>query len=140
MQTKKTAGLGFVIFNTETRDITLESWHFISDVLNPDETSQHPGWPLTINQMDNYGREAVAWLPVLKIKGDPDPVIQITNQSTGELEYTVRINGNEFIPKVFSKDKYKIFIGYPEIDSYKEITDIEPEMTRGASQLEFVFN
>ena len=101
---------------------------------------QHPGWPLTINQMDNYGREAVAWLPVLKIKGDTDPVIQVTNQSTGEMEYTVRIIGNEFIPKVFSKDKFSVKIGYPEKNLFRELKDIESEITREATQLEFVFN
>ncbi len=138
-QNVKSGGLGFVMFDTETRDITVECWHFMSDVSNPADDSQFPGWPFTINQMDNYGRDAVAWLPLLKVNGDPDPVIQITNQTTGELEYTVRINGNEFIPKVFSKDKYKIKIGYPEIDLYKEITDIDPEMTRGATELEFSF-
>ena len=70
--------------------------------------------------MDNYGREAVAWLPLLKVNGDPDPVVQIINQSTGELEYIVRINGNEFIPKVFSKDKFSIRIGYPEKNLFRE--------------------
>ena len=139
-QDKKSGGLGFVIFNTDTRDITIECWHFLSNISNPGNDSQFPGWPLTINQMDNYGREAVAWLPLLKIKGDPDPVIQITNQSTGELEYIVRINGNEFIPKVFSEDKFGIKIGYPEKNLFREVKDIEPEITRGATQLEFVFD
>jgi len=140
-QKVKTAGFGFVIFNRETRDITIESWRFISDILHPGEESQHPGWPLTINQMDNYGRKAIAWLPVLKIEGESDPVVEIINQVTGDLEYILRVNGNEFIPKVFiSNDKYKIRVGYPEKDLYKEFADIDPVINRGESELIIDFN
>jgi alkaline phosphatase D len=139
-QKEKTAGFGFVIFDKETRDIKIESWRFLCDVLNPGENSQHPGWPLTINQMDNYGREAVAWLPLLKIKGETDPVVEIINQSTGKLEYIVRINGNEFMPKVFSHDSYKIRIGYPEKNLYKELIDIEPSVTKGSTELSVELN
>ncbi|HBE39906.1 MAG TPA: hypothetical protein DDW27_01630, partial [Bacteroidales bacterium] len=139
-QNKKSGGLGFVIFNKETRDITVECWHFLSDVSKPLNDSQFPGWPFTVSQMDNYGRVAAAWLPLLKITGDPDPVIQITNQSTGELEYIVRINGNEFIPKVFKRNKFSIKIGYPEKNLFREAKNIEPDLTRGKTQLEFVFN
>jgi len=139
MQNKKAGGLGFVIFDRETRDITIEAWHFLSDVSAPDADSQFPGWPLIINQMDNYGRKETGWLPTLKIKGDPDPVVEITDQSTGELEYIIRINGNEFIPKVFSNNKYNVRIGYPEKDLYIELKDMEPEVTSGKTAIEVNF-
>jgi hypothetical protein len=135
-QNKKTGGLGFVIFDTETRNITMESWHFLADVDNPSEESQHPGWPLTINQMDNYGRKAVAWLPDIKIDGDSNPVIEITDQETGELIYIVRIKGTTFSPKVFGIDsRYSIRIGNPDREKYKLIEDIKPAPTRGASEI-----
>ncbi len=140
MQHNKTAGFGFVIFDKENRDITMESWHFISDVLNPDEMSQHPGWPKTISQFDNYGREPLGWLPALKISGDPDPVVEIINQTTGELEYILRIKGNEFIPKVFSNDKFIVKVGYPEKDLFKEFSDIIPDTAAGVSELIIDFN
>lgn len=139
-QREKTAGLGFVIFDKKTRDITMESWRFLSNVSAPDKDSQHPGWPFTINQMDNYGREATAWLPVVKIKGDTDPLIEITNQLTSELEYIIRIKGNEFLPKVFSTEKYTIKIGYPEKNVYKELTNIVPSRLRNGSELIVDFN
>jgi hypothetical protein len=140
MQHNKTAGLGFVIFDKEKRDITMESWHFISDVLHPEEASQHPGWPKTINQMENYGREGKAWLPLLKIIGEPDPVVEITNQSSGELEYIVRINGNEFIPKVFSEDNYSIKVSYPGKDLVKSFSNIIPSAEKGKSELSVEFD
>ena len=89
--------------------------------------------------MDNYGRKETGWLPTLKIKGDPDPVVEITDQSTGELEYIIRINGNEFIPKVFSNNKYNVRIGYPEKDLYIELKDMEPEVTSGKTAIEVNF-
>jgi len=140
MQQNKTAGLGFVIFDKETRDITMESWHFMSDALKPDEMSQHPGWPKTISQFDNYGRESAGWLPTLKISGDPDPVVEIINQTTGELEYIVRIKGNEFIPGVFSNDRFIVRAVYPEKNLVKELTDITPYPAAGRSELIIDFN
>lgn len=139
-QNEKSAGFGFVEFNKETRDIKLESWHFLSDISDSGHGNQYPGWPLTINQMDNYGRDARAWLPMLKIKGEPDPVIEIINQSTGSMEYIVRINGNEFLPKVFSVDKYTITVGYPEKDLYRKFTDITSVTKSDGSQLIIEFD
>ena len=134
-QQEKSAGLGFVTFDTENRKITMESWRFLSDVHKPDSESQHPGWPLTISQMDNYGREPVAWLPTLKISGDPDPVVEIINQTTGELEYILRIKGNEFTPGVFSNEIFTVRISYPEKNLVKEFIDIMPDPDIGKSEL-----
>lgn len=139
-QNKKSAGLGIVVFNQDNRNITIESWRFLSDITHPDEESQHPGWPLTINQMDNYGRKAIAWLPLLKIEGKPDPVVEVINQVTDQLEYIVRIKGNQFTPKVFSTDSYKIKIGYPENSLYKEYIDIEPSIHHNEKELIVKFN
>ena len=134
-QQEKSAGLGFVVFDNGNRTITMESWRFLADVSKPDSESQHHGWPLTIRQTDNYGREPVAFLPTLKISGDPDPVVEIINQTTGELEYILRIKGNEFIPKVFSNDKFIVRISYPEKDLVKEFIDIIPGPSGGTSEL-----
>lgn len=120
----KGSGFGMVIFDQNQRTITMESWRFLANVSNPKPGDQFPGWPITINQLDNYGREAVAWLPTLNIQGEPDPVIEIINQNTGEYEYSIRINGNEFSPKVFSSNLFTIRLGYPEKDVWKTIDNV----------------
>jgi hypothetical protein len=140
LQQKKSAGLGFVILDKVTRNITMESWHFLSDVSKPVSESQHSGWPKTINQLDNYGREAVGWLPTIKIKGNPDPVLELINQNTGELEYIVRISGNEFSPKVFTNADYTIRIGYPENGLYREFTNIKASSEMRGPELPVHFN
>lgn len=55
------------------------------------------------------------------------------------MEYIIRINGNEFRPKVFSNDQYSIKIGYPEKDVYKELSDITPVLKAGNSELVIEF-
>ena len=128
-----------VIFNNDKRTIEMESWHFLADLSNPSKEDQFPGWPLTISQFDNYGREAKAWLPRLKISGNPDPVVEITNQRTGELEYIVRIKGNEYDPKVFSEDTFSIRVGYPEQEIWKVSENIIAVNKRNSEELVIMF-
>lgn len=132
---EKTSGFGFVIFDQKSRDITIESWRFLSDVINPGEDDQHPGWPYTINQMDNYGRKATAWLPTLKISGEADPVVEVINQETKETEYIVRIKGNEFSPGVFKKGIYSVKVSYPESSDSKLINDIQSLSLSGEKEI-----
>jgi len=132
---EKASGYGMIIFDKEQRTIKMESWRFLADVANTAATDQFPGWPLTISQFDNYGREAVAWLPTLKITGEPNPVVEVINTKTGETEYIVRIKGNEFSPKVFSNDTFTIRIGYPENDTWKTFENVKPDPVKNKSQL-----
>ena len=122
----KTSGFGMIYFDSDEREITMESWRFLADVLSPGPDCQHPGWPVTISQYDNDGREAIAWLPTLKFEGEPNPVVEIINQDTGETEYIVRAKGTEFAPKVFSTDTFTIRVGYPEKGEWKLFRDIRP--------------
>ena len=78
----KAAGYGLVRFKKSTRDITIECWPRHVDVTKPD-AKQHPGWPITVNQFDNYQREAIAWLPKLQISGSENPVVQVVDELTG---------------------------------------------------------
>lgn len=135
----KGSGYGMVIFDNDMRNITMECWRFLADVANPKPGDQFPGWPHTISQFDNYGREAVAWLPALKISGDPDPVVEIINQVTGELEYSVRIRGLEFSPKVFSNDLFTIRVGYPEKEMWKIFEDHSALRGMDQEELRVVF-
>jgi len=135
----KSSGFGMVIFDKEQRNITMESYRFLADVSGKEPGNQHPGWPFTINQFDNYGREAAAWLPTLKFNGEADPIVEIINQTTDELECSVRINGNEFNPKVFSKDIFTIRAGYPEKDVWKVIENIKPLNKQNQEELIITF-
>ena len=92
---------------------------------NPSVDNQFPGWPLSVSPFDNYGRKEAGYLPTLNIVGLEDAVIEVTNQSTGSLEYIVRIKGTEFIPKVFYKGVYTVRIGDPESNKWETIEGLK---------------
>lgn len=107
-------GYGLVRFKKSTREITMECWPRFVDVTKPD-AKQYAGWPVTIQQEDNYGRRGLYWLPELKIEGEADPVVQVIDEAgrgrMDEVVYTLRINGRSFRPKVFHTGQYTIQVG-----------------------------
>ena len=107
--TTRAAGFGIAKFNKNTRQITFEMWPRNMDITDPG-AYQYPGWPKTINQQDNYGRQAVAYLPNLVMADGTDPVVQIMDESNREIVYTIRINGSQFRPKVFAYGTYTIHV------------------------------
>ncbi|MCK5000964.1 MAG: alkaline phosphatase D family protein [Anaerohalosphaera sp.] len=116
--TTRAAGFGVVRFNKKNREITFECWPRNVDVKD-NKSKQYTGWPKTISQTDNYARKAVAWLPTLKFKGVENPVVQIIDESNGEIVYTLRIKGNTFKPKVFREGKYTIKVGREKLDTQR---------------------
>ena len=108
--TTRAAGFGVVKFDCKNRKITTECWPRNVDITSR-KARQYPGWPKTIDQEDNYGRKAVAYLPTLKIAGQTKPVVQVIDESSGEVIYTLRINGTSFRPKVFREGAYTVKVG-----------------------------
>jgi len=107
---ERAAGYGLVRFDTEDRTITMECWPRGVDV-TANNAEQYKGWPITIDQLDNYGRKAIAYLPEFRVTGLSDPVIQVIYEPTGEITYTLRTKGNRFQPKVFKDGLYTVKIG-----------------------------
>jgi hypothetical protein len=105
--TTRAAGFGLVYFNKTTRKITMECWPRNTEIGAPG-AKPYPGWPIVIDQTDNYGRKAVAHLPTIKVKGKQNPVIKVIDEATGEWIYALRINGDTFQPKVFKKGSYTV--------------------------------
>jgi len=119
---KLAAGHGIVRFNKKTRKITMECWPRGVDVTKKD-AKQFPGWPVTIDQQDNYAREAYGYLPKLVFKGIDDVVVQIIDQGDGEVVYTVGVNTKTFRPKVFKAGKYTVIAGNQR-DKQKVFKDV----------------
>ena len=107
--TTRAAGFGVIRINKQTRDVTFICWPRNVNVSARD-AKPYPGWPFTFNQLDNYGRKAVAYLPSLQIN-KANQVVQVINEKTGEIVYTLRIKGTTFRPKVFTEDSYTINVG-----------------------------
>ncbi|MFO7975918.1 MAG: alkaline phosphatase D family protein [Candidatus Hydrogenedentota bacterium] len=121
--TTRAAGFGLVKLDKETRKITVECWPRNVDITAPD-AEPYPGWPITIDQKDNYGRKAAAYLPTLEIQGAKDPVVQIVDEADNSVVYTLRIKGTSFRPKVFKEGMYTVKVG--EGEGRKVFEGIEP--------------
>lgn len=120
----RATGYGMVTFDKDRRTITIECWPRHAD---PEKGSggQYEGWPITIRQEDNYGRKALGFLPKLRIEGTKDPVIQVVNERSGEVEYTLRIKGNSFQPKVFDDASYTVKVSDPDLEKEKIIKGLK---------------
>ena len=131
----RATGYGIVRFNKNTRDITIECW---PRQANPETDKQYDGWPITINQNDNFLGNANLFLPELKIIGMNNPVVQVINENNNEVVYTLRINGTNYLPKVFESGLYTIKIGELGTDKAKVLNSIVASKNRvDAIDIEF---
>ncbi len=92
----RSAGFGVVRLNTKKREITMECWPRNVDISDP-AVRQYKGWPRTISQFDNY--DPPSWGKLGKLTFDVEnPVVQLVDETSGEILYTVRVNGKTFSP------------------------------------------
>ena len=91
---------------------------------NPATDKQYPGWPVKINQLENYNQKAIAYLPEIKIDGMVNPIIQVIDEENDEIIYTLRIKGNNFRPMVLKQGIYSIKIGEPGANREKVLNNI----------------
>ncbi len=100
------SGYGIIKFNTETLETTLENWGPDKNWTPNKNRGQYLGWPHTLTPQDQYGREAAAHLPNIKVPGQSSQKAnaQVLNETTGEIEYTLPVSGGDSLSlKVFDK-------------------------------------
>jgi hypothetical protein len=105
--TTRAAGFGVVRFNKPDRTITFECWPRNVDI---ETATQYDGWPKTISQFDNFAPNAELRLPEIRVSGAINPVVQVIEEATGEIVYTIRARGETFTPKVLDPGQYTIRI------------------------------
>ncbi|MEN8117408.1 MAG: alkaline phosphatase D family protein [Bacteroidota bacterium] len=119
----RSTGYGIISFDKNARTITFANWPRFADPTVGDKP--YSGWPVTISQEDNYGRRAVAYLPKLHISGMENPVVQVINERNNETEYSIRIKGNTWQPKVFEKGNYTVKVGDPDLNIWKTVEHVQ---------------
>ena len=107
---KRADGYGLVRFDKAKRTIQFECWPRFAKVSDGD-VAQFSGWPIKVDARSNDGRRPVAWLPELHFKGHNQPVVQVFDESRGEVLYTVRVPGNRFQPFVYASGEYTVLVG-----------------------------
>ena len=132
----RATGYGIARFNRQSRNITIECW---PRQANPETDNQYPGWPITINQEDNYLKNATLLLPELIIVGFDNPVIQVINEASNEIVFTLRINGKSYQPKVLKEGFYSIKIGEPGTGKEKMLDHILAGKKENLEAIEVVF-
>ncbi len=109
-------GYGIARFHKTKRTITFECWPRFSDAKQGDK-AQFPGWPITVAMDANDGRKVTGWLPELVFEGAANPVVQVIEEATGGILYTVRVQGARFHPRVYSAGKHTVKIGRDKPDA-----------------------
>ncbi|MBW6481123.1 MAG: hypothetical protein K0B37_16965, partial [Bacteroidales bacterium] len=121
----RVSGFGFVTFDQKERTIDIDSWRFLADVEDPNPIrDQFPGWPHQISQFDNLGMSADNILPEITVN-QPNQLMQIWNEKTGELVQIYRIKGSTVQPNLHETGTFKIIIG--ENDNQKEATGLKTQ-------------
>ncbi len=115
----RAAGYGIVRLNKSTREITIECWPRESEHQRG-MTKQYEGWPITIDQLDNFGKKPTGFLPVIKMEGLVLPVIEIIDERNDELVYSIRWNRSEFQAPVFDNaTTYTVKVGDPNLEKWE---------------------
>jgi 3',5'-cyclic AMP phosphodiesterase CpdA len=102
-------GYGVVRFQKKTREVTFECYRRFADVTKDAANAQFAGWPMTVKMRDNDGRKPVAHLKAQSVVNNP--VIQVTNKTTGDILYTVRWQGREILAPIYSDDEHELKVG-----------------------------
>lgn len=125
-------GYGLVRFNKRTKNITFECWPRFGSVRGGND-GQFPGWPITVKESDNDGRRIAGWLPELVFAPGLRPVVQVINEATNEILYTVRASDNRFQPRVYSEGKFTVKAGLDRPDRWA-LTALEPRSKADAGK------
>lgn len=113
------SGFGLVRFRQDGT-IVFENWS-AADSTSGKEARLLPRWPLVFSVLDNDGRRPAAYLPTLRFKGIDRPLVQVIEEISQEVVYTVRVRGSEFTPPVFRAGNYTVRCGQPGTSSWREI-------------------
>lgn len=116
-------GYGIARFRKSTREVSLEAWPRWADPREGGEP--YPGWPVRFQQEDGYGPDRWGSLPTLEIIGMTDPVVRVSEEPSGEILYTIRIEGNRFSPVVFAPGSYTLAVGEPGTDDWQVFLGIQ---------------
>lgn len=108
-------GYGLVRIHKQSKSMTVECWPRFSDAKKGDQ-EQFPGWPIHVQFRDNDGRKPVGHL-LVKTEIN-NPVIQVLDETSKEILYTVRMTGTDHKIPVYQKGTtYSVKVGRdkPEI-------------------------
>jgi hypothetical protein len=130
---KRADGFGIARFHKKTRKVTFECWPRFSDVRDGNKV-QFPGWPITVAQASNDGRKVSGYLPEYVFADGKNHVIQVEEEASGEVLYTLRSHQGRIQPKVYSLGKHTVRFGY-DLPDRKMLRGVEPQTKQAAGRV-----
>jgi alkaline phosphatase D len=121
-------GYGIIRFDKPAGEITMECW---PRAAHPITDEQYAGWPRTVGQYDNDGREVTAWLPRISVRGVDHPTVLLHDEESGELVYARRLRGGEIRLGVFERGRYSVVVGEPETERWQLLLELDTEDADG---------
>ena len=106
----RATGYGIVRFKREDRTISIENWPRDAD---PEIDSPYQGWPILIQQTDNFKPPNGAYLPLLKFQGPGEPLLQAFD-SDSQLVWTIRLSENQKDLKVPHVGEYLLKVTHED--------------------------
>jgi hypothetical protein len=108
-------GYSLIRFDVSTGNTTFECWPRFAN-LDEGDAAQFEGWPVTINTRENDGRTPVAFLPEVDLPV-ANAVVEVTDETTGELIYCYRVDSRCFKAPVFGPGRYTLRAGADRPDT-----------------------
>lgn len=109
----RVTGYSILTCDRATRKVTVAIWPRWVDPSAANARPYH-GWPITFGQIDN-GLWGAQWeLDRIETPGFQNPVVQVQEESSREVIYTLRINGNSFTPPVRKPGSYRVIAYDPD--------------------------
>lgn len=103
---QRAPGYGIIKFQRSERSIEFANWPRWVDASEPG-AEPYPGWPIRIDQMAS-GLPSEYALEPIPAAGAEDPIVQVIDEATDEIVYTIRIKGSEFTPTTRRQGSYTV--------------------------------
>lgn len=103
---QRAPGYGIIKFKRSERTVEFANWPRWVDASEPG-AEPYPGWPIRIDQMAS-GLPSEYALEPISAAGIEDPIIQVIDEASEEIVYTIRIKGSEFTPTTRRQGAYTV--------------------------------
>ena len=98
----KAPGYSIINFSKKGREIEVAAWPRWASLNQTSPDNQpYEGWPITIKQEENFGRNGVGVLPSITLDGET--LVKVFREDNQELVYAIKPKSGEFDAKVFDK-------------------------------------
>jgi alkaline phosphatase D len=131
----RVTGYGIVTFDKARAQIRIECWPRHVDPSMGDQ-GQYEGWPLVVSRDSGDGRSPTGFLPLLRIRGVDDPVVEVRTEG-GELVYVRRVVDAEFRPPVFGPGTHVVRVGDPDGGRWLERSVSEADRAKRVLDFDF---